>query len=69
MNAFKKVIEIDDKYAYAYYALGLADEKVSKWENAIENYEKFNSLIDDKSIQNSINSKINLIKKKHLNKE
>ena len=40
-ECFKRVISIDSKYAYAYFALALAFETENNKEEAVKNYQKF----------------------------
>ena len=68
-DSFKKVVEIDANYSYAYYALGITYEKAENYAEAIANYEKFIELISDKGIQNSVKAKINELKKRLLDKQ
>ena len=63
-QCFEKVIELKNDYAYAYYALGLAYDKENNLNFAVDNYEKFVLYSQDKNLKNTIQNKINNIKKK-----
>ena len=48
-ECFTRVISIDSKYAYAYFALALAYETENNKEEAVKNYQKFLEYNTDES--------------------
>ena len=63
-NNFEKVIEIDNQYAYAYYALAMVNESYDDFKSAIQNYEKFLELSNDETVNSNIKSRLDILKKK-----
>ena len=62
-KCFEKTIAINPKYAYAYYALGMANETENNKELAISNYEKFLEYNTDSSAQKAVETRLNNLKK------
>ena len=61
-EAFNTVISINPKYAYAYYALGMAYEEEKNYTQAIANYEKFVGLTDDAQMKSDVKKQIEYLK-------
>ena len=63
-EAFNTVISINPKYAYAYYALGMAYENEKNYPESIANYEKFMTLTDDNETKAQVKNQIEYLKNK-----
>ena len=61
---FNKVIAVDENYAYAYYALGMAFESENNLQDAIVNYEKFMSISNDENMKSQVKAQVDYLKAK-----
>ena len=62
-NAFKKVTEIDNQYAYAYYALAVICENSENKADALNYYKTFLQYNKDASIVAQVENRITSLEK------
>ena len=61
-NPFKKAVEIDPTYSYAYFALGIAYETQGNIQEAINNYQAFLQYSNDSNTMGLVREKLNVLK-------
>ena len=66
---FSQVVSMDETYAYAYYALALAEEKEENYGNAITNYEQFIKYSTDQDRNKQVKAKIKSLQSKSKSKQ
>ena len=60
--AYNKILTINNKYAMAYYGLGVIAEREKNYSEAINQYNKFLSTSDNESLKTTIQRRISLLK-------